>query len=80
LEKCSDVVNKDPGYTEFYNKTSTTEFMNRNLDALLAFAQKTLELFPNRFQAFKGLGLVYNEEEDLEFAAEAFRKSIERYP
>jgi hemimethylated DNA binding protein len=80
LEKFSEVVDKDPGYAEAYNKASTSEFMNGNLDASLAAAQKTLELFPNHFQALNGLGLVYNEKKDLEFAAEAFRKSIELDP
>ncbi|KAL3902407.1 MAG: hypothetical protein SGARI_005850 [Bacillariaceae sp.] len=80
LEKFSQVVDKDPDYAEAYNKASTAEFMIGNLDASLIAAQKTLELFPRHFAALNGLGLVYNEKKDLDFATEAFRKSIELDP
>lgn len=76
----SEVVDEDPSYAEAYNKASTAEFMTGNLDASLAAAHKTLQLIPKHFQALNGLGLVYNEKKDLEFAAEAFRKSIEIDP
>ncbi|KAG7353510.1 hemimethylated DNA binding domain yccV-containing protein [Nitzschia inconspicua] len=76
----SEVVNVDPSYAEAYNKASTAEYMIGNLDASLAAAHKTLQLNPKHFQALNGLGLVYNEKKDLEFAAEAFRKSMDLDP
>jgi Flp pilus assembly protein TadD len=80
LEVFGEVADADPSYAEAFNKASTAEYMIGNLDASLAAAHKTLELITKHFQALNGLGLVYNEKKDLEFAVDAFRKSIEIDP
>merc|ERR1712183_225423 len=75
-----EVVDEDPSFADGWNKASTCEFMFGNLDASMAAAQKTLEIIPTHFKAMNGLGLVYNEKQDLNHARDNFRKCIELDP
>lgn len=76
LSQFANIVDQDVEYVEAWNNASKCEFVLGNLDASMASAEKTLQLFPDHFLALNGLGLVYYEKKDLRAAVNNFRKTM----
>ena len=55
----TDLIIKDPNYTEGWNKRATIRFMLNDLDGSLKDIKKVLELQPRHFGAISGSGMIY---------------------
>ena len=55
----TDLIIKDPNYTEGWNKRATIRYMLNDLDGSLKDIKKVLELQPRHFGAISGSGLIY---------------------
>ena len=55
----TDLIIKDPNYTEGWNKRATIRYMLNNLDGSLKDIKTVLELQPRHFGAISGSGMIY---------------------
>ena len=55
----TNLIIKDPSYTEGWNKRATIRYMLNDLDGSLKDIKKVLELQPRHFGAISGSGLIY---------------------
>ena len=55
----TDLIIKDPNYTEGWNKRATIRYMLNDLDGSLEDIKKVLELQPRHFGAISGSGIIY---------------------
>ena len=55
----TNLIIKDPNYTEGWNKRATIRFMRNDLDGSLKDIKKVLELQPRHFGAISGSGMIY---------------------
>lgn len=69
-----------PEYAEAWNKRATVYYALGELQASVADIEKTLALEPRHFGALSGLGLVFEQQEKLTLAREAFLDLLEVHP
>ena len=55
----TDLIIKDPNYTEGWNKRATIRYMLNDLDGSLKDIKTVLELQPRHFGAISGSGMIY---------------------
>ena len=55
----TDLIVKDPNYTEGWNKRATIRYMLNDLDGSLKDIKTVLELQPRHFGAISGSGMIY---------------------
>ena len=55
----TDLITKDPNYTEGWNKRATIRYMLNDLDGSLKDIKTVLELQPRHFGAISGSGMIY---------------------
>lgn len=80
LECFRNLVEEDPLYIEAWNKRGTCEYMLGRDDDSIASTRRTLELAPDHFNAYSGLGLVYMKRSDFSQAVDCFRNSVRLDP
>ena len=76
----TDLITKDPNYTEGWNKRATVLFLKGDLEASISDIQKTLELEPRHFGALDGLAEIYLIQDDLLGAAVTYKRILEIIP
>ncbi|HVY19109.1 MAG TPA: hypothetical protein VHA70_03390 [Bauldia sp.] len=74
------IIDKDPGYAEGWNKRATVYYMIDDYEKSLADIQKTLELEPRHFGALSGLGMIMIKIGDKQRALQAFERAYEVDP
>lgn len=76
-----DIINnQDPNYLEAYNKKATCHYLLGEMKKSIEAAEKACEMEPRHFQAYAGIGLVYNDTIDISKATEYFRRSLRLQP
>jgi len=73
------IQNQDPEYLEAYNKKSTCHYMRGEMEKSIDAAKFACNLEPRHFQAYAGLGLVYNDTSKHD-ALTYFEKSLSLQP
>lgn len=71
-----EVIARDPGYAEGWNKRATARYLRGHFAAAAADIRRTLILEPRHFGALAGLGLVYMEIGREHAALAAFREAL----
>ena len=51
-----------------------------NLDSALYYVKKLVEEYPNSYESYNQLGVIYGSRNELKLAEQAFKKSLEIYP
>ena len=51
-----------------------------NLDSALYYIKKLVEEYPNSYESYNQLGVIYGSRNELKLAEQAFKKSLEIYP
>ncbi len=74
------INNEDDKYSEAYNKKSTCHYMIGEMGKSIDAAESACEMEPRHFQAFAGLGLVYNDTAEYGKASKCFRRSLKLQP
>ena len=74
------IERKDPNYVEAFNKKATCHYMIGEMRKSIEAAEKTCEMEPRHFQAYAGLGLVYNDITQYDKAVKSFRRSLRLQP
>ena len=74
------INNDDSNYSEAYNKKSTCHYMIGEMGKSIDAAESACEMEPRHFQAFAGLGLVYNDTAQYRKASKCFRRSLKLQP
>jgi len=76
LEIYDDLIVKEPGFAEAWNKRATVHYMLGNISESAEDVKKTLELEPRHFGALAGLGLLYMATGEPEAALTAFEEAL----
>ena len=74
------ITNQDPNYLEAYNKKATCHYMLGEMKKSIEAAERACEMEPRHFQAYAGLGLVYNDLTQYKEATKYFRRSLRLQP
>jgi tetratricopeptide (TPR) repeat protein len=74
------IIEKEPLFSEGWNRRATVRFYRRDYDGSLADIQQTLILEPRHFGAIWGLGMILGAHQDYERAIIAFEKLLEIKP
>ncbi|HEV8674808.1 MAG TPA: tetratricopeptide repeat protein [Methylomirabilota bacterium] len=72
----SEVIDRDPGFAEGWNKRATVYYLMGEYDRSLADCQEVIRRNPIHFGALSGFGLIYLQKGDLERAAEYFERAL----
>jgi tetratricopeptide (TPR) repeat protein len=80
LSYFNEVVRRDPGFAEGWNKRATVYYLMGNFDASVADIKKTLTLEPRHFGALSGIGLIYDAIGDQAAAVKVWEKALEINP
>jgi tetratricopeptide (TPR) repeat protein len=80
LEQFNQVVDKDPGYAEGWNKRATAYYLLGDLAQSMKDIKKTLNLEPRHFGALSGMGLIFSQLGDREAALQAYREVLRINP
>ena len=75
-----EIVERDPGFAEGWNKRATIYFFMREYEKSLDDVRQTLLLEPRHFGAMAGLGLIFMSLNYYEPALEAFEKALDINP
>lgn len=80
LQLFTEIIERDPDFSEAWNMRATTHFLAGNYRESEADIMKTLELEPRHFGALSGLGQVYVALEQYYDARNALRRALEINP
>jgi tetratricopeptide (TPR) repeat protein len=80
LAAFNEVVRRDNGFAEGFNKRATVEFMRRDFDASVVDIERTLALEPHHFGALAGLGQIYMILKKKDAALKAFEAALKINP
>ncbi len=69
----TDLITKDPNYTEGWNKRATIRYMLNDLDGSLKDIKTVLELQPRHFGAISGSGMIYFKKKEYETALRFYK-------
>ena len=69
----TDLIIKDPNYTEGWNKRATIRYMLNDLDGSLKDIKTVLELQPRHFGAISGSGMIYFKKKEYETALRFYK-------
>ena len=69
----TDLIIKDPKYTEGWNKRATIRYMLNDLDGSLNDIKTVLELQPRHFGAISGSGLIYLKKKNYKTALRFYK-------
>jgi tetratricopeptide (TPR) repeat protein len=76
----SEVIRRDPGFAEGWNKRATAHFLAGNLDASLADCDEVLRRNPQHFGALSGYGLIHFQRAEYAKAIAWWRRALEVNP
>ena len=80
LAAFDDLVERNPGFAEAWNKRATLHYLMGNDEASVADIVETLELEPRHFGALSGLALIYERNGQPAAAASAPAPRARRTP
>ena len=69
----TDLIIKDPNYTEGWNKRATIRYMLNDLDGSLKDIKTVLELQPRHFGAISGSGMIYLKKKNYQTALKFYK-------
>ena len=69
----TDLITKDPNYTEGWNKRATIRYMLNDLDGSLKDIKTVLELQPRHFGAISGSGMIYFKKKNYQTALRFYK-------
>ena len=69
----TDLITKDPNYTEGWNKRATIRYMLNDLDGSLKDIKTVLELQPRHFGAISGSGMIYFKKKEYQTALRFYK-------
>jgi len=80
LAAYNEVVKRDDGFAEGFNKRATVEYLRGDYAASVADIERTLALEPRHFGALAGLGEIYLKLKRKEAALKAFEAALKINP
>ncbi len=80
LNAFTSITRMDPEYAEGWNKRATVLFLMGELEYSIVDIRKTLSLEPRHFGALAGLGQIFEKQEKLEDAIDAFERAAKINP
>ena len=80
VDHLSALIDHAPDFAEGYNMRATAYFQMGELGLSLADVAKTLALNPRHFGALSGLGMIFEELNELDKALEVYRAALKLNP
>mmetsp|Transcript_63605 Transcript_63605/g.75257 ORF Transcript_63605/g.75257 Transcript_63605/m.75257 type:complete len:216 (+) Transcript_63605:127-774(+) len=74
------LVERDPSYTEAWNKKATCHYLLGDMEASETATRQTLKLEPRHFAAWSGLGLIHQDRGERDEAISCYKKSLKWHP
>ena len=78
-KKAYSLINTVSNAEKYILKANKSE-NEGNLDSALFYIKKLVEEYPNSYESYNELGVIYGSRNELKLAEQAFKKSLEIYP
>ena len=78
-KKAYSLINTVSNAEKYILKSNRSEDEG-NLDSALYYVKKLVEEYPNSYESYNQLGVIYGSRNELKLAEQAFKKSLEKYP